>query len=54
MFQTYFKKLGLPNVMAKKNFHELAEVTPRDKLDPEIREKLDAIAQVAGAAVPYT
>lgn len=50
LFEKYFKKMELPNVMAKKNFHVLAHLVPRDKLDPEIKEKLDAIAQVAKSA----
>ena len=33
--------------MAKKNFHELAEHVPAGEIDPEVREKLDAIAKVA-------
>lgn len=48
LFRTFFKKLSLPNLMAKKNFHELARfVAPKD-IDPEVMEKLDAIARVAG------
>lgn len=50
LFRTYFQKLGLPNLMAKKNFYELAEHVPVDQIDPEIREKLHAIADVAEAA----
>ncbi len=46
LFSTYFEKLGLPNLMAKKNFYELAEHVPEDEIDDEIREKLDAIAEV--------
>ena len=36
--------------MAKKNFYELANHVPEDQIDPEIRQKLDAIAQVAKSA----
>ena len=43
-------KLGLPNLMAKKNFYELAEHVPRSEIDPEIVEKLDAVARVAVSA----
>ena len=50
LFQKYFSKLELPNVMGKKNFHELAGLVPEGKLDPEVRGKLDAIAQVARSA----
>ncbi len=47
LFASYFKKLGLPNLMAKKSFYELAEHVPDREIDPEIRQKLDAIALVA-------
>ncbi len=50
VFDKYYKSLGLPNLMAKKDFYELAQFVPREKLDPEIGEKLDAIATVAAAA----
>src|SRR5208282_2526792 len=50
LFQNYFKKLGIPNLMAKRNFYELAFLVPVDEIDGEIREKLDAIAGVAEAA----
>ncbi len=43
LFKLYFKKIGLYNLMAKKNFYDLAQYVPVDKLDPEINEKLDAI-----------
>jgi ABC-type taurine transport system ATPase subunit len=52
LFKAYFKKLGLPNVMEKKNFHELAHLVPVHKIDPEVREKLDAISRVADSASP--
>jgi len=52
LFEIYFKKLGLPNFMAKKHFHELARLVPPDKLDPEIQEKLDAIVETANSAKP--
>ena len=52
LFEKYFEKLGLPNLMAKKNYHELVEHVPDGEIDPEIREKLDAIARVAESATP--
>ena len=52
LFRSYFRKLDLPNLMAKKNFHELADYVPDGDIDPEIREKLDAIAGVAEQARP--
>lgn len=50
LFKNYYKRLGLPNQMAKKSFYELAEYVPEDEIDPEISEKLDAIAEVAATA----
>jgi len=52
LFEKYFKKIGLPNVMAKKNFHEIARLVPKEKLDAEIREKLDAIVKTERSAKP--
>lgn len=52
LFETYFAKLDLPNLMAKKNFYELADYVPDDEIDPEIGEKLDAILRVAESATP--
>lgn len=52
LFDKFFKKLGLYNVIDKKNFHELARFVPRDKIDPEVNEKLDAIVAVAREAKP--
>jgi ABC-type transport system involved in cytochrome c biogenesis ATPase subunit len=52
LFENYFKRLGLPNLMAKKNFYELAHLVPVQRIPPEVREKLDAIVAVAKAAKP--
>ena len=52
LFKTYFEKIGIPNLMDKKNFHALADHVPGDEIDPEIGEKLDAIARVAESAAP--
>ena len=48
LFRIWFEKLALPNLMAKKSFHELVPWVPVAEIDPEVREKLDAIARVAG------
>ena len=50
VFREYFEKLGLPNLMAKKNFYELAQYVPVEEIDTEIREKLDAIVRIASTA----
>ena len=52
LFEDYVQKLGLPNLMAKSNYHQLAQHLPDDEFDPEITEKLDAIAAVAERANP--
>ena len=52
LFQMYFTKLGLPNLMAKKNFYELACYTPREDLEAEVRQKLEAIVNVRRSARP--
>ena len=52
LFHTYFGKLGLPNLMQKKNFYELADYVPEPDLAPEITDVLDAIAEVASSATP--
>ena len=52
LFKAYFDKLELPNLMAKKQFYELASHVPEEKIDPEISEKLDAIIRVAESAEP--
>lgn len=52
LFQNYFKKLGLPNLMAKKNFYELAFFVPLNKIDAEVQEKLEAVIETAESAHP--
>jgi predicted ATPase len=52
LFRSYFKRLGLPNLMEKKQFYELADYVPDGQLDPEVGEKLEAIARVWRAARP--
>jgi energy-coupling factor transporter ATP-binding protein EcfA2 len=52
LFENYFEKLQLPNLLRKTNYHSLAKFVPREKIDPEITEKLDLIVQVAQSAKP--
>ena len=52
LFKAYFRRLDLPNLMNKKDFYELAQYVPEDEIDPEVSEKLDAIARVAESANP--
>ncbi len=52
LFQSYFRKLGLRNLMQKTDFHVLTKFVPRARIDPEVIEKLDLIATVAAQARP--
>ena len=51
LFDAYYQRLSLPNLMRKTNFHVLADHVPDDEIDPEITEKLDVIARTAAVAV---
>lgn len=50
LFETYFRRLGLPNLMRKTDYHALARLAPAELIDPEVREKLDRIVGVASRA----
>ena len=48
----YAAAQSLGRAMPKKSFHELVQYIPEDMIDPEITEKLDAIAAVAESVTP--
>ena len=48
LFSAFFKELGLPNAMEKKNFHVLASHVRREDIDPEVVEVLDRIGEIGG------
>ena len=50
LFETYFQGMQLPNLMNKRNFHELAGYIPDNEIDPEVTQKLDSIVEVAEGA----
>ncbi len=50
----FFKKLELPLQLRKSDYHILADLVPKGKLDGEIGEKLDAIVAVAQKSRPRT
>ncbi|MBF0552765.1 MAG: AAA family ATPase [Deltaproteobacteria bacterium] len=52
LFKEYYSRLKSYNSMAKKNFHGLARYVPKELIDPEVKEKLLAIVEVAELAVP--
>jgi hypothetical protein len=47
-FREFFAQIGEYNTMPKSNFYRLATVMREDEIHPEVREKLDAIATLAG------
>jgi energy-coupling factor transporter ATP-binding protein EcfA2 len=50
VFQSYFAKLGIGNLMQKTDYHILAKFVPIERIDPEIVVKLDRIVEVAAQA----
>ena len=52
VFQKYFEKLGLRNLMQKTDFHVLAGLVPPARIDAEVVEKLDRIVDTAARAKP--
>lgn len=52
LFKKFYEALKLPNLMRKTDYHTLAPYVPADALAPEVREKLNAIVEVAGQARP--
>lgn len=47
LFEEYFKKLKLPNLLRKTDYHILASLVPIEKINSEVIEKLDIIAKTA-------
>ena len=54
LFQRFFRELGLPNLMRKTDYHVLTKYVAPEAVDPEVREKLDAILEIAKKASPRT
>ncbi len=52
LFTSFFKKLELPNLMQKTNYHTLVQYVSTEKIDPEVTDVLDAILDVANKAKP--
>ena len=50
LFERFYQRLGIPNLMTKTNYHRLAEHVPVESVDSEIAQKLDAIVETAGFA----
>lgn len=54
LFERFFKKLDLPNLMRKTDYHELARFVRKEEIDAEISHVLDLISDVAEQARPRT
>jgi ABC-type taurine transport system ATPase subunit len=52
LFKQFYEALNLPNEMSKTNYHLLAEFVPREAIDDEIRNALDAISETAQQSKP--
>ena len=52
VFAQFFESLGLPNLMRKKDYHELARCVPVELVSDEVVDVLDAVAMVAEKAKP--
>jgi ABC-type lipoprotein export system ATPase subunit len=50
LFDLFFQKIGLPNLLRKTDYHALARLVPKDKIDQEVVTKLDGILAVAQKA----
>jgi hypothetical protein len=52
LFDRFFQKLGLPNLLRKTDYYVLAGLVPADQIDLEVVAKLDAIVALAAKAKP--
>ncbi len=52
LFEEFFMKLGLPNILRKTGYYHLVDFMDKQHVDPEISEKLDMIVEVARSARP--
>ena len=52
LFDSFYKKLGLENLMRKTNYHTLVRYVPTDQIDPEVSQVLDGILEIANQAKP--
>jgi predicted ATPase len=52
LFEDYFKRLKLPNLMRKTDYHELARLVPKNLVDKEVVTVLDKIVSTSKRALP--
>jgi hypothetical protein len=54
LFTNFFKRVRLPNLLQKTDYHELARFVPVGEIDPEVREVLDDILETSTRARPQS
>ncbi len=52
LFETFFEKLEMTNLMRKTNYHTLVQYLPAERIDPEVTEVLNSILEIAQRAAP--
>lgn len=50
LFERFYSRVGLPNLMTKTNYHQLARFVPPEAIDPEISAVLEIISTAAREA----
>lgn len=54
LFETFFEKLEMQNLMQKTNYHTLVQHLSAEQIDPEVTKVLDTILEIAEKAVPLS
>jgi AAA domain, putative AbiEii toxin, Type IV TA system/AAA ATPase domain len=52
LFENFYRRVGLPNLMRKTDYHRLAHFVPADQIDPEVAQVLDSVLAVSRGASP--
>ncbi len=52
LFESFFKKLSIPNLMQRTGYHVLARYVPKDQIDPEVSQVLDSMVETERRATP--
>ena len=54
LFVNFYKRLGIPQQIYKRDYHGLADGIPVEEIQPEVCDVLAQLARVASKAVPHT
>jgi predicted ATPase len=54
LFKRFYAQLGVPQLIFKRDYHGLAAVVDAQEIDGEVASVLDAVADAAAKARPYT